>query len=125
MTKPLYVGFSSYEYQQRKNFTLVDIELVKLDILNHLYTRKGERLMMPNFGTRIPDLVFEPLETLTLDIIQEDITQVVTFDPRVRLLDLVVNPMYDQNTVVASVKLLYVELDIEDTMDINIVFEGM
>lgn len=125
MSKPIYVGYSSYEYQQNKNFTLVDLELVKLDLLNHLYTRRGERLMMPNFGTRIPDLVFEPLDVMTLDIIQEDLLQVINFDPRVSLVDLVITPQYDQNTVVASVKLLYIELNIVDNMNINIVFEGL
>lgn len=125
MSKPLYVGFSSYEYQRNKNFTLTNVELVKMDLLNHLYTRRGERVMMPNFGTRIPDLAFEPLDPILLDIIQEDLLQVINFDPRVSLIDLVIDPRYDENTVVASVKLLFVELNIVDNMDINIIFEGL
>lgn len=124
MKKPIYKGFSSYEYELRKNFTLTDVEIVKLDLLNHIYTRRGERVNMPRFGTRIPDLTFEPLDPFTLDIVQEDLLQVIKFDPRVELLDFVVTPMYDQNTIIASAKLLYVELDIIDNMDINIVFEG-
>lgn len=120
----LYRGYSSYEYQSKKTFSIVDVELVKLDLLNHIFTRKGERVMMPNFGTRIPDMVFEPLDGITLDIIEEDLKAVFDFDPRVKLLDLVIQPSYDNNSVLASAKLLYIELNMTDTLDLNIVFEG-
>jgi phage baseplate assembly protein W len=95
-----------------------------MDLLNHIYTRRGERVHMPRFGTRIPDLTFEPLDQFTLDIVQEDLLQVINFDPRVKLLDFVITPLYDQNTIVASAKLLYIELNIVDNMDLNIIFEG-
>ena len=37
-----YKGFSSNEF--KRNFKLYDFELVKQDILNHFYIRKGEKL---------------------------------------------------------------------------------
>lgn len=124
LTQGLYRGFSSYQYQTTKSFGIMDVELVKLDLLNHIFTRKGERVMMPNFGTRIPDLAFEPLDEFTLAILEEDLREVVNFDPRVNLLDLVITPYYDNNAVVASLKLLYIELNIQGNLDINITFEG-
>lgn len=124
MAKGLYRGYSSYEYQRTKTFRLNDIELVKMDLLNHIYTRRGERVNMPRFGTRIPDLAFEPLDDATIDILTEDLQYVFNYDPRVQLLDLQVTPLYDENTVVASAKLLYVELNIVDNMDLNITFES-
>ena len=125
MSKGLYRGFSSYEYQRTKSFKINDIELVKLDLLNHIFTRRGERVMMPRFGTRIPDLAFEPLDEITLIILEEDLRQVVSFDPRVELLQMQVVPDYDGNSVTVSIRLRYVELNMIDTMDINIQFEGM
>ena len=119
----LYRGFSSYEYQQSKKFTLRDVELVKLDLLNHIFTRKGERLMMPQFGTRIPDMAFEPLDELSLMIIEEDLNTVIAFDPRVSLVSMNIVPNYDSNTVVATVVLYYVELNMTDGMDINIILD--
>ena len=119
-----YKGFSSFEFQRRKTFSLNDIELVKLDLLNHIFTRPGDRVMMPNFGSVIPELTFEPLDEQTLDTIQEDITRVIGFDPRVELLDLSITPFYDQNRIEAHVKCLFVEFDIVEDMDLNIVFEG-
>lgn len=124
MAKGLYRGFSSYEYQRAKSFKINDVNLVKLDLLNHIFTRRGERVMMPRFGTRIPDLAFEPLDDVTLIILEEDLRQVVAFDPRVQLLALNVVPDYDANTVTASLRLKYIELNMVDTIDINIQFEG-
>lgn len=124
MALGLYRGYSSYEYQRNKTFKLTDIELVKMDLLNHIYTRKGERVMMPNFGTRIPDLAFEPLDQLTLDVLEEDLRAVIAFDPRVQLMELKIIPFYDNNAVIASARLFYVELNITGNLDLNITFEG-
>lgn len=120
----LYKGYSSFEYQRIKTFALIDIELVKMDLLNHLFTRPGERVMMPNWGSVIPDLAFEPLDNQTLSILRDDITRVMEFDPRVELIDLAVLPDYDNSSVEAQVKLFYVEFDLINDMNLNIVFEG-
>lgn len=124
MARGLYRGFSSYEYMNSKTFKINDIELVKLDLLNHIFTRRGERVMMPRFGTRIPDLAFEPMDDITLMVLEEDLRAVVNFDPRVQLLDLNIIPNPDNNSVVASVNLFYIELDMVDTLDLNITFEA-
>ncbi len=124
MTLGLYRGFSTRHFQNTKSFGLKDVELVKLDLLNHIFTRKGERVMMPNFGTRIPDMAFEPLDEITIMVVEEDIRTVVNFDPRVQLRNLTVSPDYDNNTLSVYVLLYYVELDMLDRLDLNIVFEG-
>ncbi len=120
----LYKGYSSFEFEASGSFRLIDIELVKLDLLNHIFTRKGERVNMPRFGTSIPDLVFEPLDEETLDTIESELTFVFEYDPRVELLDLTVTPNADGNSVTAAARLLYVELDTEDLMNLNLQFEG-
>lgn len=124
MAVGLYRGYSSHEYLPRKTFKIQDIELVKLDLLNHIFTRRGERVMMPGFGTRIPDLAFEPLDGVTLSILEEDLRLVFKFDPRVDLLDLIITPLYDQNAITAAARLLYIELNTVDTLDLNITVEG-
>ena len=124
MTSGLYRGYSSYEYQAKKTFSINDVELVKMDLLNHIYTRLGDRVMMPTFGTRIPDLAFEPMDSITLTILEEDLRRVVNFDPRVQLVDVSITPSYDTNSVTASVRVLYIELNLVGNLDINITFEG-
>lgn len=123
MPAGLYKGYSSYEFQRAKTFRLTDVELVKMDLLNHIFTRRGDRLHMPTFGTNIPDLAFEPMDEITVDIIRDDILHVVNFDPRVKLLDLNIQPDYDNSTIIAEVKLEYLELRVQDTMYINLTFE--
>ena len=41
--------------------------------------------MQPTFGTIIWDMLFEPLDEATQEIITQDITKVVSYDPRLRV----------------------------------------
>lgn len=121
--KGLYKGFSSFEFERAKTFKINDVELVKLDLLTHIFTRRGERVMMPAFGTMIPDMVFEPLDGSTLTTVEDELRMVFNYDPRVELLNMTITPNYDQNSIVANATLLYVELDMIDTLELNIQFE--
>ena len=115
-----YSGFSSAGWINSRSFSLSGIDLVKRDLLTHIFTAKGERLMMPDFGTRIPHLVFEPNDAETLGIIREDLEDVFNYDPRVQLLDLNVFSMPDNNAIVALADIFYVELEIRDELKIEI-----
>jgi phage baseplate assembly protein W len=49
-----------------------------------LSTAKGERVMRPNFGCGIHDLVFEVINTTTLAEIENNVRQALaTFEPRI------------------------------------------
>lgn len=119
-----YTGFSTKQYENNKSFILTDINLVKEDLRNHIFTRRGERPKMPTFGTRIPDLPYEPLDDTSLRIIREDLTAVFNYDPRVRLDNLQVLPLYGINTVKAIADLTYIYLNFSDQFDVHIEFEG-
>lgn len=77
----IYRGFSTKN--KIKNFKLTDYELIKQDLLNHFNTRKGERVMNPDFGTIIWDLLFDPFTEELRTAIQDDITRIANSDPRV------------------------------------------
>ena len=78
-----YKGFSSNE--TKNNFKLYDIELVKRDLMNHFYIRKGEKLENPNFGTIIWDMLFENVTSEVRRLITEDVEQIINYDPRVKV----------------------------------------
>lgn len=120
----LYKGFSSFEFQKSKTFKLRDIELVKMDLLNHIFTRRGERVMMPNFGTIIPEVVFEPLTMELVDTIREEVLRVINYDPRVELLDIEAQPDFDNHYIYVAAQVYYVELDLVDNFELNIQFEA-
>ena len=75
------------------------------------------------YGTRIPDLVFEPLDEVALNVIEEDLRSVVAGEPRVSLVDLRIVPLFDRSVVICSLVLYYLELDFTDTLSVNITFE--
>ena len=88
------------------NFKLYDVDLAKRDLLNELYTRKGERLMSPQFGSIVWDLLFDPLTDEIVDAIRADCLRIVTKDPRLDLLDLDV--VDNEHTIIVSIMLRYV-----------------
>jgi len=120
MNKVIYKGFSTANWLKNKTFALNNMELVKQDLLQHIYTIKGERIMMPNFGTRIPTLTFEPNDEQTRKIIEDDLTEVFNYDPRVKLISLNVLTLPDNNAILAMADLLYVELNVTDVLHIEI-----
>ena len=81
---PNFIGFSTID-KRKPPFTMVDFELVKRDLLNHFSTRKGERMMLPEFGTVIYDLLMDPLDDITKDLIIEDATRIIEEEPRVSM----------------------------------------
>jgi phage baseplate assembly protein W len=94
--------------------------LVKRDLLNHIWTTKGERVMMPGFGTRIPLLAFEPNDDTTLAIVEDDLRAVFEYDPRVQLINLEVLTFPDNNAIIAMADLLYIQFEVRDTLKIEV-----
>ena len=115
--------FSAYtglEYTGTNTLKLYDVSLVERNILNHINTEKGSRVMMSNFGTDIPRLLFEPLDEIVIEQIKIEIQKVVDYDPRVTLKDIVVTPLYDKNTIAVYLNLYYVELQVTKDMNFNL-----
>jgi phage baseplate assembly protein W len=86
-----YKGFSTID--QSKKFRLVDLDLIKRDLLNHFAIRKGEKLMNAEFGSIIWNLMFEPLTADVKALIVADIQRVVTYDPRIRVTNVLVDQL--------------------------------
>jgi Phage baseplate assembly protein W len=120
----IYKGFSSKQYQHNKSYIMTDIELVKEDLVNHIFTRKGERVRMANFGTLIPELIFEPLDEIVINQIGAELNTVFTYDPRVELVDMVIIPYYEDKAIVALVDLIYVELATQDRLSLRLEFQS-
>lgn len=85
--KPYFVGFSTIN-NPLPPYSLTNIDLVKRDILNHFATSMGERVMLPDFGTRIYDYLFDPFDEYTKNAIIEDAVRVINSDPRVELVSI-------------------------------------
>lgn len=82
----IYKGFSTSS--GNKSNMLYDIDVVKQDLINHFYTRKGERVMEPEFGSIVWDMLYEPLDESSEEDLIEDCTRIINSDPRCELLDI-------------------------------------
>lgn len=101
---PLYNGFSTVN--RSKHFRLTDFDLVKQDLINHFNIHKGEKLMNPDFGTIIWDMIFEPLDESSKAKIIEDVTRIINYDVRVAAQNVIVT-QYDRGIQI-EIDLLYI-----------------
>ena len=110
-----YKGFSSSE--ATKNFKLYDINLVKQDLINHFYIRKGEKLENPEFGTVIWDMLFEPFTPDVKEIIAKDVEAIINYDPRFAVTEINIDST-DQGMRIQA-DLVYIPFNITERMTLN------
>ena len=86
-----------------------DLDLARQDLLNHFGTRKGERVMMPTFGSIIWELLFDPLDEETQKKIREDVVSIINNDPRWQLLTVDISE--EPNALNVKIEVLYLPAD--------------
>jgi phage baseplate assembly protein W len=112
-TSQFYKGFSTVD-DTTNNVKLYDYELIKQDILNQFNIRKGERIMNPNFGSIIWDLIYEPLTPNVKQQISSDIDRILASDPRV--IPTQVNIVEQDYGFLLEITLSYRGTDVSDSM---------
>ena len=82
-----------------------DLQVTKEDaavnqsVVNLLLTIPGERPFQSNLGSRISELLFEPLDFGVAAQIQSEIkTTIRNYEPRIGIVELVVEPEFEQNS---------------------------
>lgn len=116
VTTKIYRGFSSNNPNARNN-VLYDADLIKQDIYNHFMTAKGERVMLPDFGSIIWDYLYEPLDEQTKEIIKLDAQDIINQDPRVNLNSINVNSF--EHGIIVDLELQILPQDVTETMAIE------
>lgn len=76
-----YKGFSTAN-DTSMTTKIYDFDLIQQDIMNMFQTKKGERVMNPEFGTIIWNLIYEPFTADVKQLISEDVTRILNYDPR-------------------------------------------
>ena len=110
-----YKGFSSVE--SAKNYKLYDIDLVKQDIMNHFYIRKGEKLENPEFGTVIWDMLFEQFTDDVKKIIAKDVEDIINYDPRIAVNEIQIDTT-DQGIRIQA-DIVYIPFNVTERMSFN------
>ena len=110
-----YKGFSSKE--SSKNYKLYDIDLVKQDLINHFYIRKGEKLENPSFGTVIWDMLFEQFTEDVKNIIAKDVEDIINYDPRIAVNEVQIDST-DQGIRIQA-DIVYIPFNVNERMTFN------
>ena len=118
----IFRGFNTVD-KNKAPFTLSDEELIKRDLLNHFYTRRGERFMRPNFGSMIHDIIMNPLDAMTESDVREDIERIIETDSRVRLDD--IRMLVEDHTVRCEVDISFNVLRTSDTLYLEFINEEL
>jgi phage baseplate assembly protein W len=111
----LYNGFSTVN--RSKHFRITDFELVKQDLTNHFNLRKGEKLMNPDVGTVIWDMIFEPLDETSKATIMQDVNRIIASEPRVAAENVIVT-QYDRGIQIEIV-LRYISTNQRSTLVVD------
>ena len=113
----LFRGYSSIDITNPNNAELVDIELIKRDLLNHFHTIKGERVMRPEFGSIIWDMLFEPFDELVREAIISDARDIISQETRVELSSLDVFEF--EQGLRLDIEVLYVPFNVFGTFEVE------
>ena len=101
-------------------------EQAKSNLRNLLLTKKGERVMQPNFGTGLSSLLFEQMDDSFEERLKETITNSVNFWlPYISIEEIDVNmtaEMKDKNT--AELKLSFTVGNQIETQEVTFTVEG-
>jgi phage baseplate assembly protein W len=94
----VYRGFSTVGVN-KEGFAKYDFDLIKQDLINHFHIRQGEKISDPKFGTIIWDLLFEPFTLEIQEAIIDNVTEIVNYDPRISVEEIIVDT-YEQGITV-------------------------
>jgi len=71
---------------------------IRTDLLHLILTRKGSRYYLPDFGTRIYEFIFEPMDGQTFDAIKSDIKVAVDkYIPNLQINDISIKPYSEED----------------------------
>ena len=118
----IFKGFNTID-NNKAPFNLTDEDLIKRDLLNHFYTKRGERFMRPNFGSIIHDIIMNPLDGMTVSDIKEDVERIIESDSRVNLDDIRV--LVEDQTVRCEVDITFNILKSSDTLYLEFINEEL
>ena len=80
-------------------------EAVKQSLRSMLLTNKYERLRNPEFGTNIRRYLFESFDGHIVEQLENEIRiSIQNYEPRVRVIDIVVDPRPDDNSIYINIE---------------------
>ena len=92
---------------------LKNTSAIARSLRNIVFTQPGEKFFQPEFGSRVSESLFEIVDDLSALSIRDEIrSSIINYEPRVKLLDVVVIPNPAENEMNVTIKYEIVGLDI-------------
>ena len=90
-----------------------DANAIARSLKNIVFTQPGEKFFNPEFGSRVSESLFEVVDEVSTIAIRDEIrSSIINYEPRVNLLDVLVNPNPDENEMNVTIKYEIVGIDI-------------
>lgn len=97
-----------------------DLNAIKNSIRNIFTTKKGQKILNPDFGCSLEQYLFTPLSEANAKVIGSEILRGVSkYEPRIKITNIYVTPVYDQSLY--KISIYYSLLDINKQNIINII----
>jgi len=98
-----------------------DADSVKQSIKNLILTNKGERLMQPDLGCKIRNLLFENFTPQTTITARQIITETIEkYEPRAELINIAISPAPDNNYLFISILFNLINNQDQQVLDLEI-----
>tara|TARA_R100000008_G_scaffold31692_1_gene17688 strand:+ start:780 stop:1181 length:402 start_codon:yes stop_codon:yes gene_type:complete len=89
---------------------------ISRSIRNIVMTTPGEKIMDPAFGSNLGSILFENVDEISAIAIKDEIeSSLKNYEPRVKLMELLVDPNYDNNQFDVVISYQIVGVDIPPT----------
>lgn len=112
-----------FEKQSNGDVTLLtDIDSIYNSIKNLILTNKGERRMLPTYGSIIQFLLFEPLDEITAKRIGEELVEgLKIWENRIEISSADIEIMYDENAYKCKLDFFIFESLNQETQTISFI----
>jgi phage baseplate assembly protein W len=98
------------------NYDLIALKnesAIARSIRNLVLTYPGERFFNENLGSRVSRSLFENLDEISASVIKDEIENTIqNYEPRVNLIEVVVEPNYDNNEFNVTINYRIVGIDV-------------
>lgn len=112
------IGYSTIN-QSNSPMQLTELALAKNDLENHFKIRKGEKWTNPKFGSMLPYFIMQPLDTVTIDQVKQDVLDVISYDPRFEIESNTIAVSFDEQRIEINATLRYLPTATTTTLELK------
>jgi len=113
------IGYGNQEATSRDILVDNDILAIRNSVKNIFTTKKGEKILAPEFGSSLEQFLFEPVDNIHGRLIAETIfNNIKTYEPRIEVTDINVEVKPDENLYNITVQYKFLEIKKQSSINI-------